>query len=100
MNPEEKILEYAEGEAIEAVVFGDDGDNFIENNKLERGLIYKWEEVKKYLSHYFDCDFGSDALPAINIWTKSFIIFVSEYDGSVSIHRFYRNPTPYKPCRP
>ena len=100
MNPAEKILEYAEDETIEAVVFGDGGTDFIEDNNLKLGYIYKWEEIKKILSHDFDCDFGSDALPAVNIWTKSFIIFVSEYDGSISIHRFYRNPTPYEPRRP
>jgi len=100
INPANKILEKVSGEEIEAIVFGDGGDDFIENNTLERGRIYKWEEVVGVLSHEFDCDFGSDTLPGMNAWTKSYIIFVSEYDGSTSVGWFYRNPTAYEPHRP
>jgi len=98
LNPAKEILEFAEGEPIEAVVFGDDGDYlFIVSNSLECGKLYTWEEVEGMLNHEYDCDFGEHTLPPMNIWTKSFLIYTSEYDGSNLIQWMYRNPTAYTP---
>jgi hypothetical protein len=97
MNPARGILNYAQNEEIQAVVFGKNGDSFIENNTLKRGHIYSWKEVEGILDHDYYCDYGEHTLPSMNVWTKSFIIFTTEYDGANSIGWIYRNPTSYEP---
>ena len=105
------ILEQSDGEPVLAVIISP-GDNdicpvckhhiFSENNKCQycgspRQLvtipILTWEDALPELEKEFDDGYGLAGCPAIYAYTKTWVIFVSEYDGSTMINRIPRNPT-------
>jgi hypothetical protein len=99
----EWILAEANGEDIEAVVIGNDlrkqkwmkrdWDPALEDfNK-----VLPWKEARKYLDYQFDDSFGAAGCDPITAWTKSKVIFVSEYDGSTRIRSVPRHPTDHEP---
>jgi len=102
----EWLEEMAEGEPIEAVVlgemgWGDYGHEHIENYADQpRGILLKWDDALPWISYEFSDGYGAPHCNAIAAWTKSWVISVSQYDGSTSPFRVARNPMPYNPEMP
>lgn len=66
------------------------------NSIIDRSVtipILTWEEALPELEKEFDSGYGLAGCPAIYAYTKTWVIFVSEYDGSTMINRIPRNPT-------
>jgi hypothetical protein len=100
------INEMADGEAIEAVVigemgWGDYGSEDVPGYKEQsRGKALSWEAALPSLQYEFSDGYGAPGCNAICAWTKSWVIGVSQYDGSTSPFRMPRNPTDHKPQMP
>ena len=84
-------------EPIESVVIAnrmgyyDDGDD----RAVPKEFIGKpvcFGDVRDYLDYEYDTGYGGADCNAIYLYTKSFIVFVSEYDGATSINCTPRNP--------
>jgi WD40 repeat protein len=108
------ILEQSDGEPVLAVIISP-GDNDIcpvcknyvfswEANCPDCGTlvdkfkflnipVLTWEEALPELEKEFNSGYGISGCPAIYAYTKTWVIFVSTYDGSTSIKRIPRNPT-------
>lgn len=102
----EWIESTAEGEPIQAVVIGktrwyDYGkENIPTWDKQPRGKVISWEKAKEFLDYQFNSGFGAPGCNAIYAWTKSKVIFVSQYDGSTSIEWVPRDPIECNPEMP
>lgn len=101
------ILSVANGEEIEAIVIGEMGwgrDYTSEKvpgyNNHPRDKVLKWSEAVEYLKYEFDCGFGAPGCEAIYAWTKSWVIFISQYDGATGVCSIPRNPCDCKPEMP
>jgi len=107
-NLREWIEETANGEPVEAVVIGDMGwkryrledipEAARDESKWNRCLT--WEEAAPLLSYDFSCGYGAPGCQAVVAWTKSRVIFISQYDGSTSPEWVPRNPTDHEPQMP
>ena len=108
----EEIVDEAETE-IESVCIGsygwdtyandDDSDGGYDSNsqcsirrkmvpKNKTKILLSAHEASAYLSYPYDPSFGAAKCHAIYAWTKDHVLFVTTYDGSVSISRVPRNP--------
>lgn len=100
------LMEAANGEAIEAVVlgemgWGDYGSAAVPNYALQpKGQVLTWEQALPWISYEFNDGYGSPGCNAVNAWTKSRVIWVTQYDGSTSTSWAYRNPTALMPEMP
>ena len=93
----EWIEKYTDGEPIEAVMLGAFGwDGFEQPAGLVldgvKGKVLSLEEAIPYISYEFDDGFGIPECSAIVAYTKTWIISVSQYEGSTSPFRIARNP--------
>lgn len=96
------IEKMADGEAIEGVVIGhfngwgsDDDRERIPADM--RTVVLSWEDAKPHLSYTFDNGFGGADCHPVYAWTKSWVIFINEYDGATGPGRIPRNPVPCEP---
>lgn len=106
----EEIVEEAETE-IESVCIGlygwdlkdEDSDDCYDSNsqcsarrnmvpKNKRNILLSAHEASTYLSYPFDSSFGAAKCHAIYAWTKDHVLFITTYDGSVTVNRVPRNP--------
>jgi hypothetical protein len=100
------IEEAANGEPIEAVVIGEMGwgdygsENVPGYESHPRNKVLAWETAAPLLDYEFSDGYGAPGCEAITAWTKSRVIFVSEYDGSTCPCWVPRNPIDYKPDMP
>jgi len=96
------IEQMADGEEIEAVVFGENSRFYIEDedDSTPLGKVLPWNTALKYLTYEFNCGFGGTECHAIVAWTKTWVISVCQYDGATWPFRIYRNPTPCMPEMP
>lgn len=62
------------------------------NNKELFGKILTEDQAKIFLDHEFVNEFGAPHCNAFVAFTKTWVISLSEYDGSVSPFRIPRNP--------
>jgi hypothetical protein len=106
-NLKQWILEVANGEPVEAVTIGRMGwggnynSEFVPSyDAIPKNKAMPWDEAAKWLDYDFDSDYGSVKCQAIYAWTKSRVIFVSQYDGSTSINYVPRNPSDEEPRMP
>jgi hypothetical protein len=105
-NFKNDILEEAGDEPIEAIVIGEmgwGGDYNAEGKPAwdeVRGKILTWEEASPYLDYEYDDGYGATGCQAIAAWTKTRVLFVSQYDGSTTVESVYRNPTEHNPNMP
>lgn len=96
----------ADGEPIEAVVIGEMGwgdyasDGVPEYATHIRNVVLSWEQAQPYLEYEFSNDYGAPKCEAITAWTKSWVIAVSQYDGSTNPFRLPRNPVDHEPTMP
>ncbi len=99
----EWIKDEAHDEPIKAVVIGKMGwgnESVPNSEKQPLGVILTWKEAKKWLNYEFSSDYGAPECNAIYAWTKTRVIFVSQYDGATRINSIPRNPTPTMPYMP
>lgn len=102
----EWIEEMAGGEPVEAVVIGEMGwgsygaDKVRGYNDQPRNTVIPWDEAVPFISYEFINGFGAPGCNAVVAWTRSWVIFVSQYDGSTEPERIPRNPTDHEPGMP
>lgn len=84
-------------EPIESVVIADRMDYYNDEDsravpKEFIGKPFCFGDVRDYFDYEYDTGFGGADCNAIYLYTKSFIVFVSEYDGATSVSSIPRNP--------
>jgi hypothetical protein len=94
------IEEAAGGEHIGAVVIGEPPWDKDEVPRQVRGKALTWQRAKSMLDYDFHSGYGATGCNAVVAWTKSWVISVSEYDGSTTWFRIPRNPTDHMPEMP
>ena len=88
-------------ESIEAVViFGasDYDSRYIKNYEYQKpihGKPISWEIAKPLLDYDFDNGYGAQECNDIYIWTKDYVFYIKEYDGSTCLDWIPRNPNNY-----
>lgn len=110
MNAYDELMEFLEdGEAVDAVVFGDWGwgwdgcgelgKEYVPNEK--RGRILSLEAARPLMDGWsFEGGFGAPECYAVYIWTNRRVIWVTQYDGSTRLDSAPRNPSPVMPYMP
>lgn len=97
----EEELATCNDETVEAVVVGKfqpwyrEGNKYFPDSLTERPI--DWEEVKEYFNYEYDDGFGGAECHPVYIYTKSYILYVSEYDGSTAVCKIPRNPIKCSP---
>ena len=103
------INQLRDNEEIEAIQIGDFGwgGGYKSTNELEdltekyKGKIVTENEISFLLNREFDDWYGRPECNAILVYTKNWIISVSQYDGSTNPFAIPRNPKegfiPYMP---
>jgi hypothetical protein len=94
-----------EGEAVEAIVFGEFGwgGGYGEPApqpvpKDKQGIIMSLEEARPMMQSWsFRGGFGAPDCYAVYAWTSSRVIWVHEYDGATRLSSAPRSPTICKP---
>lgn len=81
-------------EPVEGVVIEKDAYPRVESDVLS------WADAEPLLLDRFDDGFGGVNCYAITAWTASWVIAVSQYDGSTSPFRLPRNPIAHIPSMP
>ena len=106
-NLRDWIVEAAEGEDVEAVVFGKMGGrgdygkkNVPGYDERPRGKVIEWATAEPLLRYEFDSGSGAPGCEAVYAWTASRIIFIVRYDGSTCPCWVPRNPCECKPEMP
>jgi len=95
-----------ENEDIEAVVIGGTGwsdynEECIPDYKDQpRFEVLTWDKARKWLDYEFDSGYGSPKCNAIYVWSKNLVMFISQYDGSTTVHTVPRNPIKCHPVMP
>lgn len=96
----------ANGEPIEAIVIGEKGWGEWDDEANEyvpppyAGRVLTWDDARPLLDYVYDRGWGAPDCHAITAYTRSYIIFVSQYDGSTHVNSIPRNPTPHMPIMP
>ena len=105
-NLKNEILKEANNEKIEVIVIGEiEIDEFVRKyvpyhcyTNYPKFKVLTWEEAEKYLDYeYLDGIFDCHSFTA---WTKSKVIFTSQYDGNITICSLPRNPVNHIPFKP
>ncbi len=103
----EWLEDMADGEHIEAVVIGDMGwgDGYYSERvpcfgEQPKNIVLTWDEALPWISYEFGNGYGAPSCNCIVAWTKSWVISVSQYDGSTSPFRVPRNPVAHEPEMP
>ena len=93
---QETMREQCDSEPIESVVVAKFDSYYEENFKSIpdkfTGKPVCFGDVRHYFDYEYDDGFGGAESHAIYLYTKNFIVFVSEYDGSTSVSCIPRNP--------
>ena len=100
------ITQTADNEPIEAVVLGEKGDLWYGKEedegeeKAPLGKVLSLSEAMPFIQYEFDNGYGAPECHAITAYTKSWVIFVVQYDGSTAPYRVPRNPIDHMPEMP
>lgn len=100
------LLEAAGDEPIEAIVIGEFGWEGYGDEEEQRvpvqkqGIVLSWNDAFPFLDYEYSTGYGAPRCHAVECYTPTRVLFVSQYDGSTSINYVYRNPTPGKPGMP
>lgn len=87
-------------EPILSVVIGDMGwtdygdDARHAPGLARKGEVLSWAEARPLLDYEYDDGFGAPDCHAVNAWTASRVIYVSQYDGSTMVTSVPRHPAP------
>lgn len=111
MNALDELLEYlSEGEEVEAIVFGEwwpdqfsaksdipsGPKGYLPVPKEMRGKAVSLEEATPYMDGWSFWD-SLGACYAAYIWTNKRVIWVNDYDASISLQSAPRNPVDVMP---
>lgn len=86
----------ADGEDIEAVVLGEHYNKQYDDphsDTAPQKIVLAWAAARPWLDEDYDSGFGGADCRSFHAYTKSWVYFVSEYDGATSLGRVPRNPT-------
>lgn len=92
------ITEEARGEDIEAVVIGEFGSGYSEDDpraqkaKAVQGMLLTWQQAAPLLDYNWHSGFGGTDCHPIYAWTATKVISIHEYDGSTSVQSLPRHP--------
>ena len=108
MSAWDDLVEYLnEGEVIESVSFGPWGwDGFGEPEdkpvpKEKQGVPMPPSEAQPLMQSWsFYGGYGSPDCYAVNVWTNSRVIWVTQYDGATGLDSAPRNPSENVPDMP
>lgn len=65
------------------------------------GVVVRFDSISSVvLDRTFDDGYGGTETPDICAWSKSWVIFSTNYDGSEYLEWVPRNPTDHRPVRP
>ena len=102
----EWITKSVQGEEVESVVFGEMGwgdyksDEVPNYETCPKGKRLSLEEASPWLDYEFNSGYGAPGCQAIYVWTKSFVFFVSQYDGATGPNIIPRHPVDVMPDMP
>ena len=102
-NFKNDILKVADDQDIEAIVIGNMGWEYYGYEDKPTWIMDKllsWKEAEPCLDYEYDDTYGAPDCQAITAWTKDYVLFVSQYDGSTRVERIPRNPIAYRPEMP
>lgn len=102
-NFKNDLLEAADGEPIEAIVFGEGGwgdYNMEKWGDYPVGSVLTWADALPVVDREYHTGYGAPECPSTYAWTASRVLYVVQYDGSTSISSIPRNPTDCKPEMP
>ena len=105
-NFKDDLLAEAAGQTIEAICIGDMGwsdfnHEHIPNWKeVPRGKLLNWQEAAPLLDFNYSTGYGAPECPCVYAWTKDYVIFISQYDGSTCTNKVPRNPCDCDPQMP
>lgn len=91
------IEKVAGSESIDAVVIGPRGDRWFDEEPKEPQTVLSWNEARSQLDYRYDDGFGGAECHRIYAWTRTRVLFVSEYDGATTVMSVPRNPEASKP---
>lgn len=107
-NLKQWIEKAAEGELIEAVIIGNMGwadykleelpESARDTNNWNKPLL--WDVAAPLLDYEFDSGYGAPGCQAIYAYTKTKVIFISQYDGATGYECIPRNPVECVPTMP
>jgi hypothetical protein len=92
------IRENSDGEDVEAVIFGEPESFWLLEEAFKKllpgktGRVLSLQDARPILEVRFTPNFGGPNVPSMAVYTKSWIIFVAEYDGMVRPERVARRP--------
>jgi len=98
----EWIARMADGETIEGVVIGHfngEADDVRETIPVDaRTVVLSWEDAKSHLFYSPPANGdGSINCHPVYAWTKSWVIFIRDYEWAVGAGRIPRNPVAGEP---
>ena len=109
-NLKQWILRAADGESIEAIVIGKPTQATVIPPKVNAtwarqddskfNKVLTWQEAEPLIDYPFDSSYGLPRCHAVTAWTKSRVIFISQYNGATSIEYAPRNPVNHMPSMP
>jgi hypothetical protein len=109
-NLKQWILRAADGESIEAIVIGKPNQatalptkvdvTWARQDDSKYNKVLSWQEAEPLIDYPFDSSYGLPRCHAVTAWTKSRVIFVSQYNGATSIEYAPRNPVNHMPAMP
>lgn len=95
------------GETIQACVIGSAG--WGRNDAIEelepliepvQGKVITWDEARPLLDYTYDSGYGAPTCHAVYLWTESYIVWVTQYDGATWLDSAPRNPVECYPHMP
>ena len=82
-----------DGEPIVAIEIRS-SDYEMRGDVIYQGAWMEWpEDIHRLMDRSYDMGFGRMEHPDVDIWTKSRVYFVHEYDGSTCLDSRSGNPT-------
>jgi hypothetical protein len=104
MNAYEDLMKFLdEGEAVEALVFGEYGwggysEDTIFVPKDKQGVLLTLEDAKPMMDGWtYYGGYGAPQCYATYVWTNKRVIWVTQYDGSTDLCDAPRSPIACKP---
>jgi hypothetical protein len=93
------------GETVETVVIGTfGGGGYREDERAvppnKTGVPLAWGEGRPLLDYAYDPGYGAPDCHAVAAYTRTHVLFVSQYDGATSVESMRRDPAPFEPSMP
>ena len=89
---EEEIPEYVEIRALITRDWDDEKDPRDTPVIPYLDKVIPWETAAPLFDYEYDSGYGSRDCHNIYVWTKNFVFYIHEYDGSTQVRAVPRNP--------